>query len=48
MKLGTCDHLGEVLEVVGLKVHDVESLVRVLKVSEVDPEVIGGDEGLAV
>ena len=40
MELGSGDHLGQLLHVGGLDVHDVEGLVRDLHVPQIDPQVV--------
>ena len=40
VELGGSDHLGELLHVGGLDVHDVEGLVCDLHVPQVDPQVV--------
>ena len=42
------DHLGQVLHVRGLYVHDVKRLVGAVETPHVDPQVVGGEECLVV
>ena len=42
------DHLGQVFHVRGLDVHDVKRLVGAVETPHVDPQVVGGEEGLVV
>jgi hypothetical protein len=42
------DDLGELLHVGGFDVDDVERCVTDAEIPEIDPEIVGGDEGLAI
>ena len=41
-------HLCQVLHVGGLDVHHIETLVSVIEMPQIHPQVIAGDEGLLI
>src|ERR1700753_3523132 len=48
MKLRRCDDLCQLLHVRGLDIDDVEALVLDIEIQKIYPQVVGGDESLAI
>src|ERR1700760_3401066 len=48
MKFRRCDDLCQLLHVRGLDIDDVEALILDIEIPKIYPQVVGGDESLAI